>query len=263
MPDWPFLAHEHPIRLAHRGSRELWPENTATAFGEAVDLGYRYIETDVRMTNDGIVVVFHDETLERTTNGRGRIVDWRWEELRHLDAAWSFAPERGHPLRNEGIGIPRLDDVFSTWPDVCFNLDLKAPGIEWAVAEVIARSKRQDSVLVGSFHDRRIAKFRRVSGGEVATSAGPRVAMSAWLASRTGRPIRTKVAAYQLPFEAPGFRLDRRFVDAAHAAGVHVHAWTVNGAVDMDRLLDMGVDGIVTDRPDVLNEVLRMRGIDV
>ncbi len=263
MKTWPYLSHEHPIRLAHRGSRHLWPENTMTAFAGAVGMGYRYIETDVRLTRDEVVVAFHDPTLERTTNGAGAIADWRWEELRHLDAAWSFDPAGDHPLRGDGIGIPRLDEIFATWPDVCFNLDLKAAGIEWAVAETIARAGRQDSVLVGSFHDRRIGKFRRITGGEVATSAGSAVAAAAWAASRIGRALRTAVAAYQLPYEAPGANLDERFVHAAHAAGAQVHAWTVNNAVDMDRLLDMGVDGVVTDRPDILNDVLRHRGADV
>jgi glycerophosphoryl diester phosphodiesterase len=249
--------------MAHRGSRELWPENTMTAFAGAVELGYRYIETDVRMTADGVVVAFHDATLERTTNGRGAVVDWRWEELQHLDAGWAFGADLGHPLRGRGVRIPRLDEVFAAWPDVHFNIDLKAPGIEWAVAEVIAKAHRQDSTLIGSFRDRRIAKFRRITNGTIATSAGPRGSVAAWMASRTGRGIWQPVAAYQLPFETPAARLDRRFVEAAHSANAQVHAWTVNDAVDMEHLLDIGVDGIITDRPDVLNDLLRQRGVKI
>lgn len=247
--------------MAHRGSRVLWPENTMEAFAGAVALGYRYIETDVRMTADGVVVVFHDATLDRTTNATGPINGWRWEELRHLDAAWSFGPNNGYPLRAKGVGISRLDEVFAAWPDVHFNLDLKAPGIEWAVAEVIVAARRQDSTLIGSFHDRRIAKFRRVTRGEVATSAGPRAASQLWMASRVGRWPRPSMAAYQLPFGSPVARLDRRLVLAAHAAGAQVHAWTVNDAADMERMLDLGVDGIITDRPDTLNEVIEGRAL--
>ncbi len=259
MASWPYLSLEHPIRMAHRGSRDLWPENTLTAFSGAVDLGYRYIETDVRMTRDGVVVVFHDATLDRTTNGTGAIADWRWEELKHLDAGWGFKPEEDHPQRGVGVRIPRLDEVLKTWPAVHFNIDLKASGIEWAVAEVIVEAGRQDSTLVGSFHDRRIARFRRITGGGVATSAGPRVAAQAWVASRVGHRGPHPVAAYQLPYRSRVARIDRRFILAAHAAGAHVHAWTVNDAAEMRRLLDLGVDGIVTDRPDILNDVVKER----
>ena len=166
-----------------------------TAIAGAIDLGYRYVETDVRMTRDGVVVLFHDATLERTTNGAGKIVDWLWEDLRHLDAGWSFAVDGDYPHRGCGVGIPRLDEVFATWPDLHLNLDLKAPRIEWAVAEVIIRSNRSRATLIGSFHDRRIARFRRITRGTVATSAGPRVAVAAWMASRRGRRLPARVDA--------------------------------------------------------------------
>jgi glycerophosphoryl diester phosphodiesterase len=105
---------EHPIRFAHRGSRILWPENTWHAFDHAIgDFGYRYIETDVQVTADGVVIVFHDDTLERCTNGVGKVADWHWEDLQHLDAAYSFSPDgESFPLRGTGIGISRLDDTF-------------------------------------------------------------------------------------------------------------------------------------------------------
>ena len=255
----PYLALEHPLRLAHRGSRLLWPENTAYAFQRAIDLGYRYIETDVQLTRDDVVVVLHDHTLDRTTNAIGPVRDWLWEDLHHLDAAWRFGESEGFPLRGTGIGISRLEDVLSTWPGVHFNVDLKAPGLEWPVAEVLARTKRADGVLVAAFSDRRLARFRRITRGMVATSAGPVAAIRAWVASRSGRVVRSPPVAYQVPFDNRGMRLDRRFVDAAHRADAQVHAWVVDDAADMTRLLDMGVDGIVTDRPDVLNAVVATR----
>lgn len=241
----------------------LWPENTMTAFAGAVEgLAYRYLETDVRSTRDGVLVTFHDETLERTTNGVGKVADWLWDDLRHLDAAWSFGAADGFPLRGTGVGIPRLDEVFATWPEVNVNIDLKADDVEWPVAEAIIRTRRVQKVLIGSFSDRRIARFRRVTKGAVATSAGTAVSIAAWAASRVGRPLPSRPDAYQLPFAARGARLDERFVDAAHASGAQVHAWTVNERSDMVRLLDIGVDGIVTDRPDVLNEVMAARTSD-
>jgi len=234
-----------------------------TAFAGAVDgFGFRYLETDVRATRDGVLVTLHDETLDRTTNGIGRVADWLWDDVRHLDAAWSFGAGDGFPLRGTGVGIPRLDDVFATWPEANVNIDLKADRLEWPVAEAIIRSRRVEKVLIGSFHDRRIARFRRVTRGAVATSAGTAAGSAAWVASRLGRPLPRPPEAYQFPHAARGARLDRRFVDAAHAAGAQVHAWTVNERADMDRLLDIGVDGIVTDRPDILNEVMAARAPD-
>ncbi|MCP3975115.1 MAG: glycerophosphodiester phosphodiesterase [bacterium] len=259
----PFLALESPLRFAHRGSRVLWPENTMVAFQGAVDLGYRYIETDVRISKDGHVVVFHDETLQRTTDGIGKVIDRNLDELRLLDAGHQFAADQDYPLRGGEARISTLAEVFGAFPDVHFNIDLKGAGMEWPVADVIEAAGRQESTLIGSFVDRRIAKFRRITRGHVATSAGPTAALSMWAASRVGRHIKRPVAAYQLPFDYKSLPLDGKYIAAIHDAGAQVHAWTVNEAPDMERLLDMGVDGIVTDRPDILNEVLGRRGLDV
>ncbi|NNC75456.1 MAG: glycerophosphodiester phosphodiesterase [Acidimicrobiia bacterium] len=252
-----YLDAEHPIRLAHRGSRILWPENTMAAFQGAVELGYRYIETDVRMTADRRVVVFHDEDLDRLTNGTGRIADWRWDDLRHLDAAFHHDPDQGHPWRGRGQRIPLLAEVFEAFPDIRFNLDLKASGIEWAVWEEIARHERTDSTLIGSFFDSRIRRFRRVSRGAVAVSAGPAAVLRMKTAARLGRTVSTPYAAFQVPTSMSEVTVvDSRFVAACHDSGAQVHCWTINEKSEMQRLLELGVDGIVTDRPDVLNQVV-------
>ena len=255
----PYLSREYPLRLAHRGSRELWPENTMMAFQGAVDLGYRYIETDVQLTADDVVVVFHDNDLDRLTNANGPIRQWRWDDVRHLDAAWSFAPDEGYPLRASGCHLSTLEEVLIAYPDISFNIDMKCRGAEWPVADVIKRLGRDDTVLVAGSRDGRTARFRRLTGGRVATSAGAKTISVMWAASRVGRTIRRPVVAYQVPYDYTP-RLDRRFVDAVHEAGAHVHAWTVNDSAHMEALLDLGVDGIVTDRPDVLNDVLAARG---
>lgn len=256
----PYLSAEHPIRFAHRGSRVLWPENTAEAFQGAVDLGYRYLETDVRVTRNGVVVVFHDETLERTTNGVGKVAEWMWEDLQRLDAAWSFDPDHEFPCRGTGVRVRSLDEVFATWPDAHFNIDLKGPGLEWLVADLIKRHHREESTLIGSFFGHRTAKFRRITKSAVATSAGPEATIGMWLASRLGRHLSHASIAYQLPFDYRSLPIDRRLVDAIHEAGAQLHTWTVNTAEDMHRMLNLGVDGIVSDRPDVLNDVMRARG---
>jgi glycerophosphoryl diester phosphodiesterase len=255
----PYLALEHPLRLAHRGSRSLWPENTLPAFQGAVDLGYRYVETDVRLTLDEVVVVFHDETVDRVTNGTGRVRDWPLAELRLLDAAYGFIAADGFPHRGSGVAVPTLEEVLLTWPAVHFNIDIKDRRIEWHVADVVKRLGREDSTLIGAFSDVRVNRYRRILGERAATSAGPATAAAMWLASRVGAHVRSPVVAYQLPFDARVAPIDGKLVDAVHRAGAQIHAWTVNEPADMERLLAMGVDGIVTDRPDLLNEVVAAR----
>jgi glycerophosphoryl diester phosphodiesterase len=258
-----YLSGEYPVRLAHRGSRVLWPENTAEAFQGAVDLGYIYIETDVRITKDDVIVVFHDATLERTTNGSGPLDQWEFADLQRLDAAWWFDEANGYPLRGTGVRIRALEDVFNAWPDVRFNIDLKGPRLEWAVADLIKRHGREETALIGSFVDHRVAKFRRITRGEVAVSAGPSTVAAMWAASRLGRTVRRPVAAFQVPFDYKTLPIDRKYVEAIHRSGAQIHTWTVNDAADIHRLLDLGVDGIVSDRPDILNDVLRQRGHEV
>lgn len=257
----PFLSQEHPLRFAHRGSNLLWPQNTMVAFRWALDLGCRYLETDVHATRDGRVIAFHDDRLEALTDGRGRVWDHDWEDLRSLDAAYHFDGEHGYPLRGTGVRIPLLEEVLDTFPQCLVNLDLKQAGMEGLLAAEIARLGAEDRVLVGSFHDRRLAAFRRACGGRVATSAGPAEVLAALGACRLGRPLGGAADAYQIPERSgPLPVVGRRFVEAAHRAGKQVHVWVVNDPVDMHRLLDLGVDGIVSDRADLLIEVLEERG---
>ena len=229
------------------------------AFAGAVeDLGYHYIEIDVRLTSDGVPVVFHDAKLDRTTSGTGKVVEHTLAEIQAVDAAFHFDPENDYPLRGTGIGVSTLEELYGTWPDVRLNIDLKGPGEEWAVAEIIRAFDAEHRTLIGSFNDRRIARFRRITRGRVAVSAGPTASASMYAASRTGRSIQRKVQAYQLPFDYRGTTIDAKLIDAVHRAGAHLHLWTVNESDDMRRFIDMGVDGIVTDRPDVLNRVLNV-----
>lgn len=256
----PYLSHEHPIRLAHRGSRVLWPENTMGAFRGAIQLGYRYLETDVHVSSDGVVVLFHDDRLDRLTDGSGLVWDHPWDHLASLDAAYHFDPAGGYPLRGEGIGIPRLADLVAEFPEALVNIDLKQQGIEQVVSDEIFRLGIEDRVMIGSFRDARIRRFRRITGGRVATSAGPAETSRALAAAAAGGRPRGPADAFQVPERMGGLRVvGRRFVAAAHRAGKQVHVWTIDDPDDMHRLLDLGVDGIVTDRPDVLNRVLEER----
>ncbi|GMQ86545.1 MAG: glycerophosphodiester phosphodiesterase [Acidimicrobiia bacterium] len=252
-----FFSVEHPIRFAHRGSSILWPENTMFAFNAAVEQhDYRYLELDVHLSADRVPMVLHDSKLDRTTDGSGPIAARDMVALKQLDAAYLFDSEHDYPMRDTGITIPTLDEVYRAWPEARVNIDLKTSGEEWAVAEVIRANDAEHRTMVGSFVDGRISRFRRITGGTVAVSAGPRTAIKLWASSRFGMTRRLPVQAYQVSDSYTGFSVDRRFVAAVHRAGAQIHVWTVNEASEMKRLLGMGVDGIITDRPDLLNEVL-------
>ena len=253
----PFFTHEHPIRLAHRGSRVLWPENTMEAFQAAVDLGYRYIETDIRATRDGVLIVFHDRNLDRLTDGSGPVRDRYGSQLSGLDAAHHFAPERDYPMRGSGHRIPTLEEVVSTFPELMLNLDLKGAGVARLLPDFIKRHSIAHRVLMAGFFDSRLALARRLAGPEVATSAGSAEAAAFLAAATAGRALRIGADALQVPPRQGRLTVvNRRFVAAAHKVGKQIHVWTVNQQAEMRRLLTLGVDGIVTDRPDLLNEVL-------
>lgn len=254
------LEMEHPLAAAHRGSRVLWPENTMVAFQGAVDLGYRFLETDLHLTSDGVLVTFHDDTLDRCTNAEGPIAERSFADLREIDAGYRFELAGSHPFRGAGIGIPALAEVMGAFPDVCLILDLKQPGLEEPLARFLAGNGMQERVIVGSFSDRRLRAFRGLVGGRVATSAGPREVLGARARSWMRQPAQSMADVFQVPVRH-GIRLvDRAFVEAAHEAGKHVHVWTVNERSEMERLLDLGVDGLITDRPDTLREVMTARG---
>lgn len=256
----PYLSGEHPIRFAHRGGAGLWPENTMTAFTGSYELGVRYMEIDVHVTADGVIVVFHDHVLDRLTNGTGRVDQWRWEDLRRLDNASGFQPENGFPLRGIGIGIVRLDEAVDAFPDVRWNIDMKHGAVVGPLAEFVLANELQERVMGSSFYDARLRRFRQRTGGAVATSAGPTQVAAVQLAARLGRTANITADALQIPERAGRLAVvTKRLVDTAHRSDVAVHVWTINDTESMHRLLDLGVDGIISDRPDLLVEAIEER----
>jgi len=256
----PYLSQEHPLCFGHRGSNLLRPQNTMVAFEWALGRGLRYLETDVHATRDGRVVTFHDDRLDLLTDGRGKVWDRDWDDLRSLDAAYHFDAAHGYPFRGTGVRIPLLEEVLAAFPQALLNLDLKQEGMEGLLAAEIARLGAEDRVLVGSFHDRRLTRFRQASEGRVATSAGPSEVLAAMAATRLRRPLRGAADAYQVPERQGPLRVvGKQFVEAAHAAGKQVHVWVVNDPATMHRLLDLGTDGIVSDRADLLAGVVAER----
>jgi glycerophosphoryl diester phosphodiesterase len=244
-----FLDHPGPIAFAHRGGAGGGRENTMAAFADAVALGYRYVETDVHATSDGRLVAFHDRTLDRVTDGVGAIAKLPWDKV----AMARIAAEHGVPL---------LEDVFEEFPFLRINIDVKADGAVDPLAQMIRRTGVTERVCVGSFSDARLARVRAAVGPRLCTSMGPREVFRLWRRSwLRRRPHDGGGACVQVPPRAAGLRLvDERFLSYAHDCGLPVHVWTVDAPAEITRLLDVGVDGIMTDEPAILREILIARG---
>ena len=249
---WPFLDHDGPIAFAHRGAHfeDGITENSVAAFARAVELGFRYVETDVHATVDGVLVAFHDDVLDRTTDRTGRINDVPWSDV------------KAARLREGDGGVPLLEDLLGAWPDLRVNIDAKAdPAVE-PLVEVIRRTDAWDRVCLAAFSDRRLDRLRALTGNRCCTSMGPREVARLRAASvhiPTGRSEFAAACAQVPTHQGPVPIVDRRFVAAAHDRGLQVHVWTIDDRAEMVRLLDLGVDGIMTDRPDVLLDVLARR----
>ncbi|MEU6842983.1 glycerophosphodiester phosphodiesterase [Streptomyces sp. NPDC046716] len=245
----PYLDHPGPLALAHRGGAAGGLENTLAAFRRAVDLGYRYVETDVHATGDGRLVAFHDATLDRVTDARGRIADLPWSEIRHARVAGAEP-------------VPLLEDLLEEFPDVRWNVDVKAEPALVPLLDLLRRTRAWDRVCVGSFSERRVARAQDIAGPRLATSYGTKGVLGLRLKSY-GLPagLRRSAVCAQVPVAHGRIRVvDERFVRAAHARGLQVHVWTVNDESEMRRLLDLGVDGIVSDHIETLRDVLKDRG---
>lgn len=260
----PFLVWEGPLAFAHRGGAIEDPENTIPAFAGAVALGYTYVETDAHVSSDGVVFAFHDEALDRTTDRGGLIGALTAVEIEAADAGHTFTADGGDsfPWRGRGLRVPRLATLLETWPQVRVNIDAKSDAVVGPLIDLLRRMDGLDRVCVGSFSDRRVARARCLAGPALCTSMGPRAVGAARLASlAVGRMPRMGADALQIPVRGGGVTLaEPRLVRAAHRAGLHVHVWTIDAEAEMEHLLDIGVDGIMTDRPAALRAVLERRG---
>ena len=257
---------EWPVNMAHRGASALAPENTIEAFRLALEAGAGGLELDVHMTRDGHIVVIHDATVDRTTSGTGAVSEMTIDELRGLDAGYNFSPDGGptRPYRGRGSKVPMLERVLREFPGVAINIDIKAgsSGIEAAVLGVVREADALGRVLVVSTTHATVKRFRRISGGHVSTGASRWETGMFYLLSRLHLEwlARPDYDALQVPPVHRGIPLvTPRFIAAAHSSGVRVDVWTINQANEMRRLLDLGVDVIMTDRPGMLAEVLERR----
>lgn len=244
------------LAFAHRGGARhpdvIGLENTEAAFAHAISLGYVYLETDVHVTSDGVVLAFHDTILDRVTDRTGAVAEQTYEQIRE-------ARIEGH------APIPTMSELLGAFPQARFNIDIKAPHTAQPLLDVIAEHDAWDRVLIGSFSPGRMKEFRRLARGRVPTSAQPfevaafRLLPSGWLARLV---TRGHVTALQVPVHRGPLRIvTKGFVRRAHAGGAHVHVWTIDDPAEMRDLLQRGVDGLVTDRTDILKDVLLHHGL--
>jgi glycerophosphoryl diester phosphodiesterase len=253
-----------PINIAHRGGAGIAPENTLEGFREGLRVGAGVLELDVHTTADGHVVVIHDPAVDRTTDGTGEVREMPLAEIKRLDAGYRFTRDEGgtFPFRGQGLRIPTLEEVYDEFTEVPINVEIKGerPGIEEAVWRIIEEAGAEDRALVVSENTPTIRRFREVSGGRVATASSSVEMISFYLLSRLGlsRSARPRYQALQGPETYHGLRIvTPGFIRAAHELGLRVDVWTIDSEADMRRLLGYGVDGIMTDRPDVLAKLLK------
>ena len=260
-----FFAGPKPRLFAHRGASGEVPENTMAAFRRAVEVGVPYVELDVHATRDGQVVVFHDETLERTTNGQGKVQEHTLAELQQLDAGYWFSADDGRqfPFRATGVRISALAEVLRDLSELNFTVEIKQaePAIETLVIAVVRDCGRAEDVILASEHDRVITCVRDLAP-DIATSfaAGEVADFIQRVSTAQLAEYRPAGLALQIPPEYHGISLvTAETVAAAHALGLEVHVWTINESREMERLLDLGVDGIMSDFPGRLREVVQRR----
>ena len=261
-PNHPFFKQNEFLVIAHRGGDSLGPENTLFTFRKAVDLGVDVLEMDVRMTKDGHLVILHDKSVARTTNAGGEVAAYTLAELKKLDAAYRWSPDSGRtfPLRGRGIEIPTLAEVLAAFPRTRINLEIKDPR-SFAIQTLCRRIQVYDkvrTVMVASFNGGTLKKFR-AGCPRVATSAGPAEVILFYALQKLylESAYSPDALALQVPLNYRGHRVvTQRFVDAAHTRNLRVHVWTVNDIETMRLLLRIGVDGIMTDYPQRLMELL-------
>jgi glycerophosphoryl diester phosphodiesterase len=246
-----YLDQPGPVAFAHRGGAAHHPENSWPAFEHAVSLGYRYLETDVHATADGVLVAFHDHTLDRATDRQGRVARLPYREVAAARIAGSEP-------------IPLLEDLLAAWPDTRFNIDVKEEPAIGPLARVLSRVGAWDRVCICSFSSRRLRATRRALGRPVCMALSPAALATVRLSRNlagSGSVLARRLASEGMRCaQIPATIATRGFIRRAHALGLQVHVWTVNDRTEMTCLLDLGADGIMTDETVLLRDVLAERG---
>ncbi len=265
IPRGAFAVADRPLNIAHRGGALEAPENTIHAFNHAAQVGADAIEMDVWLTSDGHLVAVHDATVDRTTDGTGRVDRMTVEQIQALDAAWNWNPQNlpEPPLRGQGIRIPTLIEVFEQFPDTPMIIELKTknPNAVLELGRLIRKHNAVDRVIAASFNQRTIRAMRR-QFPEILTSAGENEVTLFYVTHLMGlhRLLRPAAHSFQLPEHRGRIHLlSRRMLRAMWRNGIDVHVWTIEDPHDMQRMIDLGVNGIITSRPAELNRLLRER----
>lgn len=263
-PDHPYYADDlpYPLVIAHQGGDGLWPGNTMYAFEHAAALGVDVLEMDLHITKDGMLVLMHDETVNRTTDGTGLIEEMTLAEIKTLDAGYDWSTDDGgtFPYRGQGVTVPTLEEVFQAFHEYRMIIEIKKTEGSMAApfCDLIRTYGMQDKVLVASFHNERMEEFRQVCP-EVATSSARQETTVFVLLSKAflGRLYSPSFYALQVPEKSSNITvMTAQFVRAAHERGLKVEPWTIDDPEQMQLYIDWDVDGIITDRPDLMLEVL-------
>lgn len=251
-----------PLVFAHRGGGGLYPENTLEAFKYSAAMGVDVLELDVHSTSDGVLVVMHDGDVARTTNGSGRVNQMTLAELKKLDAGYHFTPDDGKtfPFRGKGVTVPTLQEIFDALPGKSYNVEPKQaePSVTRPLCEILRDRKMTEKVIVGSFRQQAIDEVRAACP-EVATAATPAEVRDflALYKVGLGESYSPPMQVLQIPQNLGALEIvSKDFVETARKMNLKVHVWTINDENDMKRLIDMKVDGIMTDYPDRLLKIL-------
>ena len=270
-PSKPYYVNiQRPLVIAHQGGDELWPGNTMYAFEKAVEIGVDVLEMDAHITKDGHIVLMHDEEVDRTTDGAGLIEEMTLDELQQLDAAYRWSNDEGKtfPYRGQGIQAPTLKEVFQKFPQMRYVIEIKLTQnpIEKPLCDLIRKHKIQDKVMIASFHDEAMQNFRATCP-EIATSASRTEVRNFVLLGKAflSSFIAPQYQSIQPPYDPKESMnisiMTARFIREAHAKNIKVEPWTVNNPELMKQYIEWGVDGIITDRPDLMIQVLKEMGI--
>jgi glycerophosphoryl diester phosphodiesterase len=267
VPDHPYFNPDKFLVIAHRGGRSLGPESTLYTYRKAVKLGVDVLEMDIRSTGDGQLIILHDDTVARTTNAMGPVENYSLVDLKKLDAAHRWSPDNGQtfPLRNKGVKIPTLAEVFNAFPQIKMNLEIKdtRSSTIHSLCRLIHDHQMTKKIMVASFDADSLKEFRSLCP-QVATSAGASEAMLFYGLQKVylEAAYSPDAQALQVPETFRDLRVvNRRFIEAAHARNMRVQVWTVDDVDAMQRLLNLGVDGIMTDYPQRLMNLLKKRKI--
>lgn len=264
-PTHPFFSSlpNHPLVIAHRGGAKLWPENTLVGFHAAVEIGVDLLEMDIHSSADGVLVVIHDDTVNRTTNGQGQIHDLSLAQIKLLDAGYHWTSDEGlsFPFRGQGIEIPTLEEVLSEFSGYPMNIEIKQaePSIVYQFCELLRAHNMQERVLVATFDPATLIDFRKACP-EVATSTTSSEVRVMYFLTQVGLGslYRPNAQALQIPEYSGNYHvINAKLLRAAHQKNLPVQAYTINDVDDMRRLLEAGVDGMITDYPDSLIGLLK------